>query len=78
MRDEIKDNLNDVGFYIINLDTSNHNGTHWTGCFFHPLKSFYFDSYGEPPSENIKNFVKNNCAKTCFGKFWKAEINASG
>ena len=29
MRDEIKDNLNE-GFYIINLDTSNHDGTHWT------------------------------------------------
>ena len=31
MRDEIKDNLNE-GFYIINLDTSNHDGTHWTVC----------------------------------------------
>jgi hypothetical protein len=26
----------------------------------------------------MANFVKNNCAKMCFGKFWKAEINASG
>ena len=39
MRDEIKDNLG-VGFYVINLDTSNNEGTHWTACYSHPLKWF--------------------------------------
>ena len=63
MRDEIKDNLG-VGFYIINLDTSNNEGTHWTACYSHPLKSCYFDSYGFlPPLElenKIKPFIYNN------------------
>ena len=63
MRDEIKDNLH-VGFYIINLDTSNNEGTHWTVCYAHPLKSYYFDSYGFlPPLElerKIKPFLYND------------------
>jgi hypothetical protein len=63
MRDEIKDNLN-VGFYIINLDTSDHEGTHWTACYSHPLKSLYFDSYGFiPPLEleqKIKPYIYND------------------
>ncbi len=64
MRDEIKDNLNGAGFYIINLDVSKNDGTHWTACFCHPLKSFYFDSYGFiPPSElehKIKPYMYND------------------
>jgi hypothetical protein len=63
MRDEIKDNLN-VGFYIINLDTSDNEGTHWTAVYSHPLKSYYFDSYGFiPPIElevKIKPFIYND------------------
>ena len=63
MRDEIKDNLN-VGFYIINLDTSDNEGTHWTACYSHPLKSLYFDSYGFiPPLEleqKIKPYIYND------------------
>lgn len=63
MRDEIKDNLN-VGFYIINLDTSKNEGTHWTACYSHPLKSYYFDSYGFiPPLElekKIKPYIYND------------------
>ena len=38
--------LKDGGFYIINLDTSNNNGTHWTALYFHPLQSYYCDSFG--------------------------------
>ena len=51
MRDELKDKSNE-GFYIINLDTSKNNGTHWTVCYSHPLKSCNFDSFGfVPPLE---------------------------
>jgi hypothetical protein len=58
MRDEITKKLKDVGFYIINLDTSNHDGTHWTACFCHPLKSFYFDSYGFLPPLELEQKIK--------------------
>ncbi len=37
MRDEMKE-LKENGFYIINLDNSNGNGTHCTSLYFHPLK----------------------------------------
>lgn len=43
MRDE---KMTDNGFYIINLDDSLGDGTHWTACYKHPLKSYYFDSFG--------------------------------
>jgi hypothetical protein len=63
MRDEIKNHLK-VGFYVINLDTSDDEGTHWTVCYAHPLKSYYFDSYGfVPPLEleqKIKPYIYND------------------
>ena len=33
MRDEM-DKLTDNGFYIINLDSSDNKGTHWTSLYF--------------------------------------------
>jgi len=51
MRDEMNE-LKDGGFYIINLDTSNNNGTHWTALYFHPLQSYY--------CERIKPFLYND------------------
>ena len=63
MRDEMNE-LKDGGFYIINLDTSNNNGTHWTALYFHPLQSYYCDSFGfVPPLEveqRIKPYLYNN------------------
>ena len=53
MRDEMNE-LKDDGFYIINLDDSNGNGTHWTALYYNnnPLNSYYFDSFGfVPPLE---------------------------
>lgn len=65
MRDEMNE-LKDDGFYIINLDDSNGNGTHWTALYFqgNPLNSYYFDSFGfVPPLEverNIKPYLYND------------------
>jgi len=63
MRDET-DLLEKDGFYIINLDNKNGGGTHWTVCFFHPLKSYYNDSFGFVPplevEEVIKPFIYND------------------
>ena len=60
--------------YFINMEDSHdaegkeNSGTHWTMLQVNKypndkIEPFYFDSYGEPPSKNIKNFVKNNCSK---------------
>ena len=57
MRDEMNE-LNKDGFYIINLDNSNGNGTHWTSLYFHPLNSYYFDSYGFVPPLEVEQKIK--------------------
>jgi len=60
--------------YIINLDDAfdekgNQNeGTHWTALQVNKYpdgktEPMFFDSYGQPPSENIKKFVLNNTGK---------------
>ena len=57
MRDEMN-HLNKDGFYIINLDNSNGNGTHWTSLFYHPLNSYYFDSYGFVPPLEVEKKIR--------------------
>ena len=57
MRDEMKE-LKEDGFYIINLDSSDNNGTHWTSLYFHPLNSCYFDSYGFVPPLEVEQKIK--------------------
>ena len=57
MRDEMN-YLNEEGFYIINLDNSNGNGTHWTSLFYHPLNSYYFDSYGFVPPLEVEKKIR--------------------
>lgn len=57
MRDEMNE-LDKDGFYIINLDNSNGNGTHWTSLFYHPLNSYYFDSYGFVPPLEVEKKIK--------------------
>jgi hypothetical protein len=48
--------------FIINLDSSKDEGSHWVGLFFNGLSQFtYFDSFGLPPREPaILAFIKNN------------------
>jgi hypothetical protein len=57
MRDEM-DEINKDGFYIINLDNSNGTGTHWTSLFYHPLNSYYFDSYGFVAPFEVEQKIK--------------------
>ena len=50
------------GNYIINLESSmggKNSGTHWTTLSVHNDDAFFFDSYGAPPSIEIREFV--NC-----------------
>lgn len=55
-----KDRLNSLkyGYYIINLQSSEDgNGTHWTALYYNPEKSYYFDSFGFPPPEEIEQLL---------------------
>jgi len=57
----MKDELNKLqnGFYIINLESSTQgNGTHWTTLIVQPNLAVFCDSFGAPPSVEIKFFVK--------------------
>ena len=90
MKDEAKQ-IKDDGFYIINLDKSTGTGTHWTCLYNHPLKSYYFDSFGFVPPEEIEEVImpydNNNkdiqdynsdaCGYYCiaFIKFLNSKIN---
>lgn len=68
-KDELPSKLEFNKSYIINLQDSvdeeghENGGTHWTflQCNKYPTgktESIFFDSYGAPPSENIKKVVK--------------------
>lgn len=74
-KDELpKMDMNKV--YIINLqdsetdDGDQNSGTHWTMAYIretpkgqkHPI---YFDPYGCPPPENVKNIIEKQCNLKC-------------
>jgi hypothetical protein len=48
-----------IGNYIINLDDTGNEGTHWTTLIVTEKLSYYFDSYGCPPPEQIIAFCKS-------------------
>lgn len=59
MRDELtKQQFINNGFYIINLDKSSGEGTHWTLIYKSNNKSYYYDSYGFPAPEEIEDIIK--------------------
>jgi hypothetical protein len=57
MKDEIPKDLKD-GFYIINLDDSKNDGTHWCVFYKNPTINVYFDSYGFLPPEELSKQLK--------------------
>lgn len=68
MRDELKDiSPREKESGVLNLDTSENQGTHWT-CWIKNKKTIlYFDSFGLiPPPEIINFFKKSNDYKGVF------------
>ena len=58
MKDELPAKLK-KGFYIVNLQSSKEgNGSHWTGLYYSPKCSYYFDSYGFVPPVEVENKIK--------------------
>jgi hypothetical protein len=56
-KDQLKKPLKD-GFYIINLDNSTGEGTHWTALYkINDGFSFYYDSFGFPAPEEIEDLL---------------------
>jgi len=44
---------------VINLDESKNKGTHWISLSIKNKTSYYFDSYGFPPTKKVEIFVQN-------------------
>ena len=60
MKDELKGKIPN-GNYIINLQNSNQNGSHWTAMYAQNGKFYYSDSFGMPiPETLITNTNINN------------------
>jgi hypothetical protein len=60
MRDELNNNkFNDNECLIINLDVRSGPGIHWMCLFSKNGVSYYFDSYGLPPPDEVLIYWKN-------------------
>jgi len=75
-KDELPKNLTPNKVYIINMedsedDNGNQNqGTHWTMAYIREtpngkLQPIYFDPYGCPPPENVKNNISKQTKMNC-------------
>ena len=58
MRDEVKGSAKSNECFIMNIDHSNNNGTHWTSLYIKNSICYYFDSFGFPPPEEILNYCE--------------------
>jgi hypothetical protein len=59
MRNETEKITHD-GCYIMNLDRTGNDGTHWTGLIINKNNAYYCDSYGFLPPQEMYNFLLDN------------------
>ena len=60
MRDELKGKASKSECLILNIDDSSGNCTHWTSLFSTNGLSYYFDSYGFEPPNEVRQYCSNN------------------
>jgi len=61
----MKDELNFIkrdGYYVINLDSSVNNGSHWVCLVVKGNDNFYFDSFGCVCPTEVLNFINSKYA----------------
>ena len=51
------------GNYVINLQNHNQRGSHWTALVMTKSDCIYMDSFGQPPPQEIDDFLKNKYKK---------------
>ena len=71
MRDELSDipkTENPVNV-IINLHSSDQKGIHWSALAKFDNSTFFFDSYGLPPTKEVENFL--SIGELCLRKFFE-------
>lgn len=47
------------GWFVLNMDKSGTQGTHWVSCLKTKGTSIYFDSFGICPQIHVAEFLKN-------------------
>src|SRR3954453_16336866 len=51
---------------ILNLDSIENSGTHWTLYYKRDDKCYYFDSFGHRPPLELMNYFMNDCWYSTF------------
>jgi hypothetical protein len=51
------------GNYVINLQNHNQRGSHWTALVMTKSDCIYMDSFGQPPPQEVDDFLKNKYKK---------------
>jgi hypothetical protein len=66
MRDQLNESTLEEGNYILNLNTSSEQGSHWTSFVVDKKTIYYLDSYGKvPPEEAVLLWNKNKYKVIC-------------
>ena len=60
MRDELKGKSRPIECGIINLNTSSESGSHWTCYYRVDGVRYYFDSFSEPPPNELLKYLKSD------------------
>ena len=60
LRDTLPDTPLQNEICVLNLDSVENNGTHWTLFYKQNSDCFYFDSFGHRPPIELMNYFKNN------------------
>ena len=58
MRDEVLDLYPEPGNYIVNMQSSDGNGTHWVAIMCTERDCYYFDSFATNPPKEIDYFIR--------------------
>ena len=65
MSDELNFQPKNNTFYIINMDTSDGQGTHWIlASFLHKDYNFFFDPFSVDPMPSVLELLKRNGKRT--------------
>ena len=73
-KDELPNHLKN-GSYVVNMASSDHEGTHWVAFVVDKRKAYYFDSFGEPPPIDVLNFL-NGCTDMYLSRAEIQNINS--
>ena len=74
MRNELVDKNSQNECFILNLDHSSNNGTHWTCIFIKTGVCYYFDSFGFPPPVEVEDYL-HKFDKRYYNSFEIQKIN---